>query len=37
VHFAAGERLIGELAPVHITRVTPAVLYGELAIAGVES
>lgn len=35
VHFAAGERLIGELAPVKITRASTAVLYGELAPAGV--
>jgi tRNA-2-methylthio-N6-dimethylallyladenosine synthase len=37
VHFAATERLIGELVPVHITRATPAVLYGDLVLAGVES
>jgi tRNA-2-methylthio-N6-dimethylallyladenosine synthase len=37
VHFAATERLIGELVPVHIARATPAVLYGDLAPAGVES
>jgi tRNA-2-methylthio-N6-dimethylallyladenosine synthase len=37
VHFAATERLIGELVPVHITRATPAVLYGDLALAGAES
>ena len=36
VHFAAHERLIGELVPVKITRVSTAVLYGELALAGVE-
>ncbi len=29
VHFAAAERLIGQLAPVRITRATPSVLYGE--------
>ena len=37
VHFAAARRLLGELAPVHITRATPAALYGELASVGVES
>ena len=37
VHFAAHERLIGELVPVKIDRVSTAVLYGELALAGVES
>jgi len=37
VHFAASERLIGELVPVTINRVSTAVLYGELALAGVES
>jgi tRNA-2-methylthio-N6-dimethylallyladenosine synthase len=37
VHFAATERLIGELLPVRIERVTTAVLYGELALAGVKS
>lgn len=36
VHFAAHERLIGELLPVKITRASTAVLYGELALAGVE-
>ncbi len=35
VHFAAHERLIGELVPVKIERVSTAVLYGELALAGV--
>jgi tRNA-2-methylthio-N6-dimethylallyladenosine synthase len=35
VHFAASERLIGELVPVRIERATTAVLYGELALAGV--
>jgi tRNA-2-methylthio-N6-dimethylallyladenosine synthase len=36
VHFAASERLIGELVPVKIDRVSTAVLYGELALTGVE-
>jgi tRNA-2-methylthio-N6-dimethylallyladenosine synthase len=36
VHFAASERLVGELVPVKINRVSTAVLYGELALAGVE-
>jgi tRNA-2-methylthio-N6-dimethylallyladenosine synthase len=36
VHFAANERLIGELVPVKINRVSTAVLYGELELAGVE-
>ena len=36
VHFAASERLIGELVPVRIERVSTAVLYGELEIRGVE-
>lgn len=36
VHFAASERLIGELVPVKIDRVSTAVLYGTLALAGVE-
>ncbi len=35
VHFAAHERLIGELVPVKINRVSTAVLYGELELAGV--
>src|SRR4051812_7806168 len=35
VHFDANERLIGELVPVKIDRVTTAVLYGELALQGV--
>ena len=35
VHFAASERLIGELVPVRIDRVSTAVLYGELEIRGV--
>ncbi len=37
VHFAATERLIGELVPVKIDRVSTAVLYGELALTGVNS
>ena len=37
VHFAASERLIGELVPVRIERASTAVLYGELALTGVES
>ena len=37
VHFAATERLIGELVPVKIERASTAVLYGSLALAGVES
>ena len=36
VHFAATERLVGELVPVKIGRSSTAVLYGELALAGVE-
>ncbi|MBI2512040.1 MAG: MiaB/RimO family radical SAM methylthiotransferase [Opitutae bacterium] len=36
VHFAAHERLIGELVPVKINRASTAVLYGELELAGVE-
>jgi tRNA-2-methylthio-N6-dimethylallyladenosine synthase len=36
VHFDATERLVGELVPVRIDRATSAVLYGELALAGVE-
>ncbi len=36
VHFAASERLIGELVPVRIERASTAVLYGELEIRGVE-
>lgn len=35
VHFDANERLVGELVPVKIERVTTAVLYGELALQGV--
>jgi tRNA-2-methylthio-N6-dimethylallyladenosine synthase len=36
VHFAAEERLIGELVPVKIERASTAVLYGSLALRGVE-
>lgn len=36
VHFAAADRLVGELVPVKITRVSTAVLYGELAHHGSE-
>ncbi|MEN9403016.1 MAG: (Dimethylallyl)adenosine tRNA methylthiotransferase MiaB [Verrucomicrobiota bacterium] len=36
VHFAATERLIGELVPVRIERVSTAVLYGSLTLTGVE-
>ena len=35
VHFAANERLVGNLVPVKIERVSTAVLYGSLALAGV--
>jgi tRNA-2-methylthio-N6-dimethylallyladenosine synthase len=35
VHFAASERLIGELVPVRIEQVTTAVLYGSIELAGV--
>jgi len=37
VHFAADPRLVGELVPVKIDRVSTAVLYGSLALAGVEN
>ncbi len=37
VHFAADPRLVGELVPVKIERVSTAVLYGSLALAGVEN
>jgi len=36
VHFDATDRLIGELVPVRIERVSTAVLYGSLALAGIE-
>ena len=35
VHFEATERLVGELVPVKIERVSTAVLYGSLELAGV--
>jgi tRNA-2-methylthio-N6-dimethylallyladenosine synthase len=35
VHFDADARLIGELVPVRIERASTAVLYGSLALAGV--
>jgi tRNA-2-methylthio-N6-dimethylallyladenosine synthase len=35
VHFAADPRLVGELVPVTIDRVSTAVLYGNLALQGV--
>ena len=34
VHFPGHERLIGELVPVHVERVTASALYGELVPAG---
>jgi len=37
VHFAASERLIGQLVPVRITRASTAVLYGELELAEVSN
>jgi tRNA-2-methylthio-N6-dimethylallyladenosine synthase len=37
VHFDADPRLVGELVPVKIERVSTAVLYGSLALAGVPS
>ncbi len=37
VHLAATERLVGELVPVKITRVSTAVLYGETVPAGGEA
>jgi tRNA-2-methylthio-N6-dimethylallyladenosine synthase len=36
VHFDADPRLVGELVPVKIERVSTAVLYGSLALLGVE-
>jgi tRNA-2-methylthio-N6-dimethylallyladenosine synthase len=36
VHFTAHERLVGGLVPVRIERGSTAVLYGELALSGVE-
>jgi tRNA-2-methylthio-N6-dimethylallyladenosine synthase len=37
VHFAAAERLVGELVPVRIERASTAVLYGDLVVAAVAS
>lgn len=37
VHFDADDRLVGGLVPVRIERASTAVLYGSLALAGVES
>ena len=37
VHFDAHERLVGELVPVRIERVSTAVLYGSLVLTAVES
>ncbi len=37
VHFAASERLVGELVPIRIERVSTAVLYGSLELAGVST
>ncbi len=37
VHFAANDRLIGQLVPVKIDRVSTAVLYGSLELAGVQA
>ncbi|MDD2762865.1 MAG: tRNA (N6-isopentenyl adenosine(37)-C2)-methylthiotransferase MiaB [Opitutaceae bacterium] len=37
VHFAAAERLIGELVPIRITRTSTSALYGDLLPAGVEA
>ena len=36
-HFDAGERLVGQLAPVRIERATASSLYGSLVLSGVES
>ncbi len=36
VHFKAHERLVGESVPVKIERASTAVLYGSLALAGVD-
>ena len=36
VHFEANERLVGEMVPVKIERASTAVLYGSLALAGIE-
>lgn len=37
VHFDATERLVGELVPVRIDRVTASSLYGSLVLEGVEA
>jgi tRNA-2-methylthio-N6-dimethylallyladenosine synthase len=37
VHFAADDRLVGELVSVKIERASTAVLYGSLSLAGVET
>lgn len=37
VHFDASDRLIGQLVPVKIERASTAVLYGSLALSGVEA
>ncbi len=37
VLFPASERLVGELVPVRVNRVTVSSLYGELALAGVDA
>ncbi len=37
VHFEASDRLVGELVPVRIERVTASSLYGSLVLAGVEA
>jgi tRNA-2-methylthio-N6-dimethylallyladenosine synthase len=37
VHFAASDRLVGELVQVKIERVSTAVLYGSLELAGVSA
>ena len=36
VHFPGHERLVGELVPVRIERASTAVLYGQLALPGVD-
>jgi tRNA-2-methylthio-N6-dimethylallyladenosine synthase len=37
VHFAAAERLVGELVPVTIARATTSALYGDLVLSGVDA